>query len=147
MNITESQRRHLSVFLAQVEDTLFEVERLATTPPSRKLLRADRNDFPPGAAASVAPELASIRTDLEALIRTLDLEPLDGSRAREAQGLLAMAIVQLEDAGSRGLRGYGELDPDLVGVLGPALASLRSHFVAIAGRLGPMPSTSAKAAR
>jgi hypothetical protein len=141
VRLTDSQQRHLGVFLAQVEDTVLAIERLATAPPSRSALRLDRPDFPPGFADSIGPEIARFRDELARLIQLVGLEPLETSRRREAQGLLAIAIVQLQDAGSRGLRGYGDIDPSLTAILDPALESLRASLTRIAGHLEPMASS------
>jgi hypothetical protein len=141
--ITESQRRHVAVFLAQVEDAVAEVERLATAPPSSSRLRADDPDLPPGFGSALTPEIERVRAGLVSLADRFGLAPLQKSRAREVQGLLSIAIVQLEDAGSRGLKGYGTIDPQLAPLLDPALQDLRAGLARILGMLSPPLSASA----
>jgi hypothetical protein len=136
MHLTENQRRHLTIYLAQVEDAVESVERLATTPAGERALRIDRRDLPDDFARASRDELAAVRGGLAEVARALGLEPLERSRAQEALGLLTIAIVQLEDAGSRGLRGYGEVDPAAPAVLDPALARLRAMLARVAARLG-----------
>jgi hypothetical protein len=135
MNLTDNQRRHLAIYLAQVEDAVESVERLATTPAGERALRIDRRDLPDDFGPASRDELANVRTGLAEMARALQLEPLERSRAQEALGLLTIAMVQLEDAGSRGLRGYGEVDPDAPAVLDPALARLRGVLARVAARL------------
>lgn len=143
MRLTESQRRHLTVFLAQVEDAVESLERLAHDPAHRRALRLDRADLPRDFAPASADDLAQVRAGLAQVAHGLQLQPLERSRRREAMGLVAIAIVQLEDAGTRGLRGYGEVDPDLAEMLDPVLARLRGLLARVAGRL----STGAPIAR
>jgi hypothetical protein len=138
MDLTDGQRRHLTVFLAQVEDAVLALERLATDPPSGNSLRLDLLDLPLGFRAGSREDLAQVRAGLGTLAQTLQVEPLARSRAQEALGLVTFAIVQLEDAGSRGLRGYGAVDPRLPPVLDPALGQLRTLLARVAARLqGP----------
>jgi hypothetical protein len=137
MNLTDNQRRHLTVYLAQVEDAVESLERLATDRTSERVLRIDRRDLPEGFGPASMDDLAQVRTGLAEMASSLHLEPLERSRAQEALGLLTIAIVQLEDAGSRGLRGYGEVDPDLPAVLDPALGRLRALLARVAARLTP----------
>jgi hypothetical protein len=139
--ITESQRRHLAVFLAQVEDAVAEVERLATAPPSSSRLRTDDLDLPAGFGPAVSPEIERVRAGLVALADTLGLVPLQKSRTREVQGLLSIAVVQLQDAGSRGLKGYGSVHPQLSPLLDPALQELRAGLARILAMLSLPPSS------
>jgi len=137
MNLTDNQRRHVTVYLAQVEDAVDSLERLAADRTSERVLRIDRRDLPEDFGSASRNDLTQIRTGLAEMASFLHLEPLERSRAQEALGLLTIAIVQLEDAGSRGLRGYGEVDPDLPAVLDPALGRLRSLLARVAARLTP----------
>jgi hypothetical protein len=110
--LTEPQRRHVAVFLQQVEDALAEVELVAAgqaTGP--KLLRQEVDDLPPGFEDAVRQPMQRIRARLDALIRALGLESQFRSRSRHLQSLLLTTMVQVEDTGSRGLRGYGPIGP------------------------------------
>lgn len=135
MKLTDNQRRHLTVYLAQVEDAVESLERLATTEASHRVLRIDRRDLGGDFGSATGEDLAHVRAGLAELARSLHLEPLERSRAQEALGLLTIAIVQLEDAGSRGLRGYGEVDPELPALLDPALGRLRALLARVVARL------------
>jgi hypothetical protein len=135
MQLTDNQRRHLTVFLAQVEDAIVSLEWLAAARPHPRALRTDHQDLPHGFASAIQEELAPIRAGLAELAETFGLQPLGRSRAQEALGLLTIAIVQVEEAGSRGLRGYGEVDPEVPAVLDPALGRLRAALARVAGRL------------
>jgi hypothetical protein len=135
MNLTDNQRRHLTVYLAQVEDAVESLERLVTDRTSERFLRIDRKDLPEDFGPASRDDLAQVQTGLAEMMNSLHLEPLERSRVQEALGLLTIAIVQLEDAGSRGLRGYGEVDPDVPAVLDPALGRLRDLLARVAARL------------
>ena len=134
--LTEPQRRHLTVFLQQVEETLDEIEELAAAPTSdTKLFRLDVNDLPDGFPAALKPEALSVRAQLKSLMEELDLESNPRSRVRHVQALLLTTMVQVEDSGSRGLRGYGPLDPVVFSVIDPALAQIHQSLERIAARL------------
>jgi hypothetical protein len=66
--LTEPQRRHVSVFLQQVEEALDEIERVAYEAPSdAKLFRTDIADLPDGFGAAFEPEASRIRAQLKDL--------------------------------------------------------------------------------
>jgi hypothetical protein len=134
--LTEPQRQHLTVALAHLEDAVAEVEHLATAPSRDSALTTELRDLPAGFAAAIAADLGRVRACLAGLARAFGLEPRQQSRAREIQGLLVITIVDAEEAGSKGLRGYGPVDPRLPAVLDPALAELRVTLTRMAARLG-----------
>ena len=135
VTLTDPQRRHLSVLLAQVEDAVLSLERLADEPSCGGRLRLDRLDLPPGFGPASRSDLEQVRDGVAALARSLALAPLVRSRSQEALGLLTIAIVQLEDARSHGMRGYGPVDPHLPALLDPALGRLRERLARVAARL------------
>ena len=145
MQLTDNQRRHLTIYLAQVEDAVEALEQLATDRTHERVLRVDRRDLPEDFGGRNRDDLSLVRSGLAEMAQTFQLTPLQRSRAREALGLLTIAIVQLQDAGSRGLRGYGPVDPDLPEVLDPALDRLRAVLVSVAGRLSS-PASNGEAA-
>jgi hypothetical protein len=126
IRLNESQQRHLAVFLQQLDRGLAEVEQLATAPPSRAILRIEQDDLPPDYAASIRDDLHELRERIHALVHRLELQPSERSRRRRTLALLLTMIVQLEDAGSSGLRGYGPVDASVPAHLDPALAAMRT---------------------
>lgn len=144
--LTEPQRRHLRVFLQQVEEALDEMETLAVAPTSAsKLFRLDVNDLPDGFAAAVRPDVLRVRGHLKALVEELGLESHPRSRTRHVEALLITTLVQVEDSGSKGLRGYGSLGPQVFSVVDPALAQIHQGLERIIARLGPAPDPPAGA--
>jgi hypothetical protein len=146
--LTEPQRRHVSVFLQQVEEALDEIERVAYEAPSdEKLFRTDIADLPDGFGAAFEPEASRIRAQLKDLAEELGLESHPRSRARHVQALLLMTMVQVEDTGSRGLRGYGPLGPSVDSVVDPALAEVHAGLLRIAAWLEAAHHSHAPASR
>ena len=134
--LTDAQRAHLAVALAHLEDELAEVEHLATATPRRTPLRLELADLPTDFSRAIAAELERARAQFSALAVSLGLERRERSRAREIQGLLVTMIVQADEAASRGLRGYGPVDPSLPPVLDTSLDEIRAAFIRILACLG-----------
>ena len=137
IRLNEPQRRHLAVFLQQLDRGLAEVEQLATAPPSRGILRVEQDDLPPDYAASIHADLRDLRARIHSLVHRLELQPSERSRRRRTLALLLTMIVQLEDAGSSGLRGYGPVDASVPAHLDPALAAMRSALQRMGAVLEP----------
>jgi hypothetical protein len=93
-------------------------------------------DLPTDFSRAIAAELKRARAQFSALAVSLGLERGERSRAREIQGLLVTMIVQAEEASSRGLRGYGPVDPSLPSVLDVRLDEIRVAFLRILACLG-----------
>lgn len=130
--LNEHQHRHFEVILATLEDTLVEVERLASGAPARSLhLTQYDDDLPPNLAANAQPALASARHDVARLTSQLRIRPRRLSIARSIRALLISEIVRLEDSTSRALAGYGEVNPRVARELEPALSDLRSALASI----------------
>lgn len=136
VTLTESQRRHLAVFLELLEEALLDIERAAQGGPGpRRLLLMEVDDLPPRFAASIAPDLRELRERLRALVEHLGLEPRTRSRAGLIRAVAGKCLVDLADAGSRGLRGYGSLDPGIVREIDPMLEAMQEPLVRIVARL------------
>jgi hypothetical protein len=141
--LTEPQRRHVAVFLQQVEEALDEVESVAAHPPmtTRKLFRPDVDDLPPRFDAQIKPATVRIRAKLKCLVEALGLESNPKSRSRHLQALILTTMVQVEDTGSRGLRGYGPLSAVVFELIDPALADIHQELERIAAYLRPAKAT------
>ncbi|HEX5386664.1 MAG TPA: hypothetical protein VFW66_08205 [Gemmatimonadales bacterium] len=135
VRLNESQRRHLAVFLEQLEEALGEIERLADLPARPARLLEDVRDLNPQFGTAVRDRVLDLRERIGELADRLGLEPRVQSRQRRVAALVSRAIVDLEDAGSRGLAGYGEVDPGVAREIDPALAEMVSRLEAIAARL------------
>jgi hypothetical protein len=124
VELTEGQRRHLGVFLHQIEAAVAEVGWLSGRGPQDRILQVDVADLPAGFGVRVQAEVDRIRRALETLAARFGLEPDRRSRLRRAQALLVTAIVVIEDANSRALKGYGPVDAALSQGLDPVLDAI-----------------------
>jgi hypothetical protein len=86
-------------------------------------------------AAQAPADLERAQARLATLAQEVGLEPRQRSRAREVQGLLAITVIEAEEAGSATLRGYGSLAPAVAAVLDQALQEVRAELVRMAARL------------
>lgn len=135
--LTDSQRRHIAVFLAHLEGLVLEIEQLADSPGAGgRLLRVQHDDLPAGFLESIQPEMEAVRGAIHRLVRDLQLEPSENYRSQTLRAILLAAIVGLEDAGSRGLKGYGSVHPSVPAILDPLLQEVNARLRAIAARLG-----------
>jgi hypothetical protein len=134
--LTDGQRRHVAVFLTRLEESLDEIERLATQPARNdRLLARERADLPSGYHEKVRDDLVALRGDVRALAEALGLPPRERSRARQVRAILGTLLVQLEDARARSLRAYGAVDPAEAGALDPMLEAIRTRLVHLLDRL------------
>ena len=131
--LTDGQRRHLSASLEHVEMALGEIEALATpgASPKRVVLIHMLRDLPPGFDQEVHAPLARARALIEEIAATFGLRPNLSSAQRTVQTLALSSLVVLEDAFSRRIRGYGEINPRLPATLDPALTRLHAEVAAI----------------
>jgi hypothetical protein len=133
--LTEDQRRHLRVFLHEIEAAVAEVIWLAERGAQGRILRVDVADLPADFGLRIQPEVERIRRDIETLAARFGLEPDRRSRLRRAQALLVTAIVVLEDTRSRALKGYGQVDAALSRELDPVLDDISQALHAMTDTL------------
>lgn len=123
------QRRHFEVVLASLEEAMVRIEQLSGAHDAEaRLLTKEAHDVPVDFLERVAPLIASIRGRLEALARSLDLQPRRPSTHRMIRALLTAQIVHLQDSDARRLRAYGEVDPRVSSVLDPELRALEREL-------------------
>jgi hypothetical protein len=131
IRLTSDQRRHLGVLLEQVDDGLLTVQRLAA--PDRRELgvrRRDVSDLPAALVREAPAAIAEVRTKIARLAELLGLEEVTVSRRQQARARLLSMVVHLEDAGSRGLRGYGAVDPSVREHMDPVIEEIRLAVLA-----------------
>jgi hypothetical protein len=131
IRLTADQRRHLGVLLEQVDDGLLTVQRLAE-PGVRELgvRRRDVADLPDAFMQEAPAAIAEVRTKIARLADLLGLEEVGVSRRQQARARLLSMVVHLEDAGSRGLRGYGAVDPSVREHMDPVIEEIRLAVLA-----------------
>jgi hypothetical protein len=128
--LTEPQRRHLRVFLHQIEAAIAEVEWLTEQVPQSRILRTDVADLPPDFGARIRSEVARVRHGIQTLAVRFGLGSTPWSRFRRAQAILVTAGVEIEDTTARSLRAYGPVHPALERELDPVLEDI-SHALRI----------------
>jgi hypothetical protein len=128
--LSDGQRRHVGVFLAQLEEALDEIEAAARPPeaPSRNVLTREQADVPAGYGEAVAADLLAVREGIRRLARAFHLTPTDRSRARRVRALLGAMMSLLPETRSDSLRAFGDLDPSVADALDPALDALRARL-------------------
>jgi hypothetical protein len=135
--LTDPQRRHLTVTLAQLEDAVREVRAAVDSPAASGVLRAETDDLPTRFRRRAVRELAEIEARMQSLVDQfhLRLEPV--SRLRRVLPLLSGSADRLEDTRSARLSGYGAVDSRLAAVLDPAIDDLQQRLLALAALLDP----------
>jgi hypothetical protein len=136
LELTEDQRRHLGVFLNQIEAAVVEVMSLSERGLQDRILQVDVADLPAGFGVRVQPEVDRIRRAIETLVARFGLEPDRRSRLRRAQALLVTAIVVIEDTRSRAaLKGFGPVDAAVQRGLDPVLDEISRALRAMTATL------------
>ncbi len=132
LSLTEAQRRRLAVFLEIVDRGIAEVVGASPPPSPPGILGHEADDLPQGFSEAIAADAHAVRAELRLLVESLGLARTERSRRKRIRALLVSMIVNLEDAGSRGLRGYGPMDERIGQAIDPALDAIRSRLVRIA---------------
>jgi hypothetical protein len=136
--LNEPQHRHFEVFLSMLEDALTEIERLSALSSAGaggNLIRYD-HDLPAGFAESAEPISISIRKEIAALARLLEIKQRHRSQVRTIRALLTAELVRLDDSYANKLRGYGAVDPRAKNALDPTLDRIRSGLTTLLNLLG-----------
>lgn len=133
--LNEQQRRHLAVALDQVDQALLEVVGGAVSgdraEPLQRFLRPQQRDLPAALASRLLEAALRIRSRLGAEIAPLGLHGNPASVRRRLAAYLTSALVLLEDCHSPAMAAYGDVDPQLTGVLDPWLATLEAEVNAL----------------
>jgi hypothetical protein len=117
--------------LAQMEDALDDVARLARAEAPTGQLTTYDDDVPPDFAGRVAPVVTRLRGRIAAMAAEFRIPGRRISRGRSIAALATAALVRIEDSHTRNLRGYGAVAPNLASVLEPLLGELRDEWAAI----------------
>jgi hypothetical protein len=136
--LTDGQRRHYTVLLAMLEETINEVEAMTEGRNAGGRLRHQTGVLPERLRTTAQPLLERVRSDVGALARLLAVEPQEVSRVRRLQALLLSTIVRLEDSTSDKIRGYGEVDPGVARAVDPALHRIHGALENLAALVAPL---------
>jgi hypothetical protein len=135
--LNEPQHRHFAVFLSMLEDALSEINQLAgSRAGAEENLTLYDADLPDAFANSAEPSFRSIRREIAALARVLEIKPQHRSQRRTIRALLTAELVRLDDSYAHKLRGYGAVDPRARNALDPTLDRIRSELTALLDLLG-----------
>ena len=135
-----AQRRRLEVVLSRVLALARELDGLrARTAPAGTSLEPMEDDLPPGFVGR-APEIAErIRLTAAPLVEWLEIVPEPHSLRRHLTAVAIVAAINVEDSGSRGLRGYGTVDPADAARIDPVIDQLRRLLYQIAAQVSGDP--------
>ncbi|MGH7591148.1 MAG: hypothetical protein ACREL2_06880 [Gemmatimonadales bacterium] len=134
VRLTASQRRRLTVALGKAEAALDAV-RQASTSPGPLRLTAEAADLPDGFPGSLRVLANGLEQELRTLADGLGLQPLTSSRRRHLLSLCTTGAIGLYESRTRGLRGYGAVDPLMGEIVDPVLARLETGLYQIAEAL------------
>jgi hypothetical protein len=132
------------VVLAKLEDALDEIDRLARPVAhagDRRKLTVVADDLPPDFASRTDAAIDAARGRIADLAAQLGLAPQRASRFRTVRAILHAEMVRLQDSFSRGLKGYGALDPRAPAVIDPAVRDLVALLATMLRALDPASHT------
>jgi hypothetical protein len=135
LNLNEAQRRHLTVAIEQLDETLLEVIG-GDVRTSGSALRPRVSDVPAEIAERMARHATALRTRLAPEAAALELSVTPESTRRRLRARLAAAEILLHDARPRAMRSYGAVDPTVAEVLDPWLDELIGEVRALLWLLG-----------
>jgi uncharacterized protein YceH (UPF0502 family) len=135
--LTDPQRRHLTVTLAQLEDAVHEVMAAVDAPATSGALRAEVDDLPQKFRLRAPRDLEEIQRRIQSLADRFNLGLEPASRFRRVLPILSGSVDRLEDSRSFRLSGYGTVDPGLSAALDPAIDDLQQRLLALAALLDP----------
>ncbi|MGH7532990.1 MAG: hypothetical protein ACREL4_06845 [Gemmatimonadales bacterium] len=134
VRLTASQRRRLTVALGKAEAALDAV-RQASTASEPLRLSAEVADLPGGFPGPLRILANGLEQELRTLADGLGLQPLTSSRRRHLLSLCTTGAIGLYESRTRGLRGYGAVDPLMGEVVDPVLTRLETGLYQIAEAL------------
>src|ERR1700689_409499 len=112
MLLNHPQREHFAVMLAQMEDALDDITRLARAEAPTGRLTTYDDDVPPDLAGRVDPVITRLRGGIAAMAAEFRVPGRRVSRGRSIGALATAALVHIEDSHARNLRGYGAIAPE-----------------------------------
>ncbi|MFI5207437.1 MAG: hypothetical protein ACHQX4_05390 [Gemmatimonadales bacterium] len=138
--LNEPQRRHYAVLLAMLEETLREIEHLASGAPLGGRLTPVHSDLPPETMRLLVGECAQIRQRVYALAERLGVPSRPASATSRVHAALIASVVHLEDSTADKLAGYGAVDASVERLIDPTIVELRKRLGALAARVHPAES-------
>ena len=135
IKLNSNQRRHFEVLLSRLEESLVKIERLLADQQVSHALTVVDNDVSAEFRSGARDELPRIRSQVDALVASLELQPRTVSLRRLIGATLTTEVVRIEDSFSTHLRGYGQLDPSVARHVDPALDRLAGSLQRMAASL------------
>jgi hypothetical protein len=134
--LNASQRDHLSLLAAGIEDALTEIERLLDPHlDSDSVLTRFANDLPPDFDERARPMLEALRAKVTVFAQQFCLDTRSLSRSSSIAANVLSQVIQLDETGDTRLREDGIVAPPLERVLTPALEQFRLGFASIGALL------------
>lgn len=134
VRLTPSQRRRLTVALGKAEAALHAVPQAGASSGTLRL-SVEAPDLPDGFPGPLRALANSLELEIHTLADGLGLQPLTSSRRRHLLSLCTTGAIGLYESRTRGLRGYGAVDPLMGEVVDPVLTRLENGLYQIAEAL------------
>ena len=137
--LNEPQRRRFEVFLELLEESLNEVERIASLPdPVDSVSRIGYEpDIPIDFRDRAAPIIQRLRKKIDSVASALGIPSRPRSRLNAIRAIVTAEIVRVEDTFSDKLGGYGTVSPRAKTEVDPELSRILSDLKALLAELGP----------
>jgi len=122
LHLSENHRRVVSVLMRRVETVCEGI--LQDLDRKSGLLHNMEDDVPPEQARMLRLLAEKLRAEVARVESEISLDPAIRSRKRSIAARISSAIIDLEEIGGSGLRGYGAVSEELEQALGEKFARL-----------------------
>jgi hypothetical protein len=130
--LTLAQRNHLRVALKSFEQALRLAESWLEKGEETGFLYSRRLQLSEDKRQLAAQQIQEALDDIHCLVNQLQYEPREEDVGRIIIAELSVAWETLIDAESRGLKGYGKIDPKVAKVIDPAFEHLAQMAMQLA---------------
>lgn len=126
--LTPSQGRSLHASLLLFEKALRMVDRLLSEGDEIGILYYRKSNVDIQSCELIQKQIAITQVELEDFAKILGLRPIEESLESTIMAEMSISWESLEESRSKRMRGYGELSPQAVEIIDPAI----DHFARIA---------------
>ncbi|HML39581.1 MAG TPA: hypothetical protein PKD23_02755 [Bellilinea sp.] len=126
--LTSTQERSLHASLLLFEKALRKVDRLLSDGDEIGILYYRKSYLDKQTRELIHKKIANTLVELEEFTKKLALRPIAESLESTIMGEMSISWESLEESRSKRMRGYGEISPQAVEIIDPAI----DHFARIA---------------
>jgi hypothetical protein len=132
IRLTYAQRNHLRVALKSYEEALRLAENWLAKDEEVGFLYARRLKISDEKRQLAVQQIKQSLADVQKLSEALQYQPREEDAGRMITAALSVAWETLIDAESKGLKGYGKIDPNVAEVIDPAFEHLAEMAMQLA---------------